>query len=299
MESRKLSPTLKWLFKLTISAIALYVVFLKIDINQVLKLVKNLRVLPVIIALVLFNFSQIVSAFRYRDYLKILNIQLNPLRNIKLYYVGMFYNLFLPGGVGGDGYKVWLLKKEFSTSWRALITVSFLERLNGLAALMTLALVIMVFLPLEETFAVPSLIAFLLAGLMFPVLYLVVRLTDKKYTKYFITISGQSLLIQILQLISGYFILVSLGLADSFGVYLFLFLISSVAAVLPITIGGIGARELVFIYGKSFLPIDTGLAVTFSLMFFLITAVSSFVGVFFDISGKVNLNVDMESHSLR
>ena len=225
MESRKLTPTLKWLFKLTISAIALYVVFLKIDINQVLKLVKNLRVLPVIIALVLFNFSQIVSAFRYRDYLKILNIQLNPLRNIKLYYVGMFYNLFLPGGIGGDGYKVWLLKKEFSTSWRALITVSFLERLNGLAALMTLALVIMVFLPLEETFAVPSLIAFLLAGLMFPVLYLVVRLTDKKYTKYFITISGQSLLIQILQLISGYFILVSLGLADSFGVYLFLFLI--------------------------------------------------------------------------
>ena len=115
MESPKLSPALKWLFKITISAIALYVVFLKIEISQIQKLVNNLKPSFVLIALILFNFSQIVSAFRYRDYLKILDIRLNPLRNTKLYYVGMFYNLFLPGGIGGDGYKIWILKKEFST----------------------------------------------------------------------------------------------------------------------------------------------------------------------------------------
>ena len=289
MESPKLSPTLKWLFKITISAIALYVVFLKIEISQIQKLVNNLKPSFVLIALILFNFSQIVSAFRYRDYLKILDIRLNPLRNIKLYYVGMFYNLFLPGGIGGDGYKIWILKKEFSTSWKALVLVSFLERLNGLAALAVLALVILTYTSLVEVFSLPSYFYILLATFIFPGLYLFIHITNKRYLKYFPSITLQSLLIQLLQLTCAYFILSSLGLNDGFAAYLFLFLISSVAAVLPITIGGVGARELVFIYGNSLLSIDTGLAVTFSLIFFLITALSSFTGVFFDVSKKAEM----------
>ena len=282
MESPRLSPTLKWLFKITVSAVALYVVFRKIEISQIQKLVYDLRLSLVFLAFVFFNFSQLTSAFRYRKYLKIVDIQLNALRNIKLYYLGMFYNLFLPGGIGGDGYKVWILKKEYNTPWKPLILISFLERLNGLAALVTLALVIMAFIPAREAISIPAPLYVLLATLIFPILYLIISLIDKKYTTSFKVITLQSLSIQLLQLISAYFILASLGPDSGFAPYLFLFLLSSVAAVLPITLGGVGARELVFIYGNALLPIDTGLAVTFSLLFFLITALSSFIGVLFN-----------------
>jgi glycosyltransferase 2 family protein len=31
---------------------------------------------------------------------------------IQLYLLGIYYNLFLPGGIGGDGYKIYLLKQK-------------------------------------------------------------------------------------------------------------------------------------------------------------------------------------------
>ena len=61
-----------------------------------------------------------------------------------------------------------------------------------------------------------------------------------------------------------------------------LFLLSSAVAVLPFTIGGVGARELVFIFGANYLLIDKNTAVAFSILFFVITAISSFTGILFE-----------------
>ena len=51
-------------------------------------------------------------------------------------------------------------------------------------------------------------------------------------------------------------------------------------AVLPFTIGGVGARELTFILGHQYLGVDQNAAVAFSFLFFLITAVVSLYGAF-------------------
>jgi hypothetical protein len=39
-------------------------------------------------------------------------------------------------------------------------------------------------------------------------------------------------------------------------------------------------RELVFLYAAGFLPIDESVAISLGLVFFLVTALSSFTGVF-------------------
>jgi uncharacterized membrane protein YbhN (UPF0104 family) len=62
--------------------------------------------------------------------------------------------------------------------------------------------------------------------------------------------------------------------------YQLVFLLSSVVAVLPLTIGGVGARELVFILSHEYMSIDKNAAVAFSLLFFIITALCSLIGVF-------------------
>ncbi|MEP0712640.1 MAG: lysylphosphatidylglycerol synthase domain-containing protein, partial [Algoriphagus sp.] len=54
--------------------------------------------------------------------------------------------------------------------------------------------------------------------------------------------------------------------------------LSSIVAVLPLTIGGVGARELVFVYAHTYAGIDEATAVAFSLIFFLITAMVSLTG---------------------
>ncbi len=64
------------------------------------------------------------------------------------------------------------------------------------------------------------------------------------------------------------FLLNSLGVSENLIAYMALFLISSVVAVLPFTIGGVGARELVFVLGHQWFGIEQNTAVAFSLLFF-------------------------------
>ena len=83
---------------------------------------------------------------------------------------------------------------------------------------------------------------------------------------------------QLAQLICAWFILKSLGVTENFLAYQLVFLLSSIVAVLPLTIGGVGARELVFVYAHTYAGIEEATAVAFSLIFFLISAMISLIG---------------------
>ena len=85
---------------------------------------------------------------------------------------------------------------------------------------------------------------------------------------------------QIAQLLCAWCMLWSLGITENILAYQLVFLLSSIVAVLPLTIGGVGARELVFIYAHSYAGIEETAAVAFSLIFFLITAAVSLAGAF-------------------
>ena len=62
--------------------------------------------------------------------------------------------------------------------------------------------------------------------------------------------------------------------------YLFLFFFSAIATALPITIGGVGAREMVFLLGAKFLHLNNELSIALSLMFFLLSAIVSLGGIY-------------------
>jgi uncharacterized membrane protein YbhN (UPF0104 family) len=82
---------------------------------------------------------------------------------------------------------------------------------------------------------------------------------------------------QLLQVASAAFLLLALG-QPAHPAYLLLFLVSSLAVVLPITIGGIGARELAVVYIGAWFPIEEEIMVAMTLLFFLITAIASLMG---------------------
>jgi len=63
--------------------------------------------------------------------------------------------------------------------------------------------------------------------------------------------------------------------------YMFIFLISSIVAVLPITIGGVGSREVTFMIGAQLLNLDINLSIALSFLFYIITAVVSFFGIYY------------------
>lgn len=240
--------------------------------------VKTSNKLLLIAATVLFTLSKVLSSFRLTKILAAGGVVLTEWQNMKLYWLGMYYNLFLPGGIGGDGYKVYLLNKRFGTKTKRLITIFFLDRLNGVFSLGILIVTTGFFVTFPEEWHVPILLAIALpAGIVFT--YFFVKKLFADFLKPFFGVLGHSLVVQVLQMGSVITILYSLGIADHFTIYLLLFLISSIVSIVPVTPGGAGLRELTFTIGATLFPIDAEVAVVTGSLFFFISAVVSLVGM--------------------
>lgn len=275
---------LKTALKGLITLWALYYVFSHIDRVELLKTLKIADIGWLIAAFVAFNASKIVSAIRLNYYFRAIDITLAETANISLYYLGMFYNLFLPGGIGGDGYKAYLLQKRYAVGYKRLIGSLLLDRISGVVALLFFAGVLFFyshFVALYEF--LPPLVALGIL-LTIPLNYLLTRKFFAEFMGVFGITTLYAFVVQLLQLASALFIVLALPIETLYTIdYLTLFLISSIVAVLPISIGGIGVRELTFLYGFALIGGDTTMAVTFSLLFFVITAISSLMGAFIKI----------------
>jgi hypothetical protein len=108
---------------------------------------------------------------------------------------------------------------------------------------------------------------------------------NKKFFQYVLPIFwkafGYSALVQFFQILSAYFILQSLDIELNTISYLFIFLVSSIVSVIPLTIGGIGSRELAFFCGATLLHLDENTSIGISMIFFLITAFVSLFGIYY------------------
>ena len=267
-----------WL-KIVISVVAISIVFFNIDWVEVRFLFSELNYAWLLAAILLFAVSKVFSAIRLTIFFKAIGIKIGQLYNLQLAWLGMFYNLFLPGGIGGDAYKVYLLNKQYEVKTKLIGAAVLLDRINGVVALALLAGIGFLFI---EVSVLPNWVwwvVLVLTMLAYPVYIMGVRFFFKSFQKSYFYTSFLSVCTQGSQVVSAYFLLNSLNIQSSILEYLVLFLVSSIVAVLPFTIGGIGARELTFVMGNDVLGIDQNSAVAFSLLFFLVTLfVSAFGG---------------------
>ncbi|MEP7014441.1 MAG: lysylphosphatidylglycerol synthase transmembrane domain-containing protein [Verrucomicrobiota bacterium] len=91
-----------------------------------------------IAAMVAYIVVEFAAAFRWQVLLKVQNIHLPFSRVIALSIIGMFYNLFLPGGTGGDIVKTYLLWKETPNNKPGALLAVLFDRMIGLVALIVL-----------------------------------------------------------------------------------------------------------------------------------------------------------------
>jgi uncharacterized membrane protein YbhN (UPF0104 family) len=276
-----LKNQLKTALKILLTGGALYLVFQKIDTDNLLQLSKTLSWGWLVPAIALFVGSKVATAIRLNAYFANIHISLSFWENWRLYLIGMFYNLFLPGGIGGDGYKVYLLNKEFKTPVKELLRASLLDRLGGLIAILGLLfgilLVIDLPLPLGNPRMGKILFAIAMIGVV-PGFWLLQKFLFSNFLSSFWQGILWSLVGQLAQMAAVVCLLLALGVQDKFLAYQAVFLLSSIVAVLPLTIGGVGARELVVVYAHSYAGIQETEAVAFSLLFFLISAAVSLSG---------------------
>lgn len=262
--------------KLILTGAALYYVLSNVDLQSIGALVVQSNKTYLIIALALFILSKMISSVRLWLYLNKLEIAITQWENLRLYWLGMYYNLFLPGGIGGDGYKTYWLRKRSGKTTASLISALLLDRFSGLV--MLILLTVMLYYTLD---ILPKLQPFGWVGavIMLLLFYLMYWKIFPRFTPIFLPSHLLSLLVQGLQLGAAYALLLSLDVEWFLEGYLFIFLLSSIVMIFPLTIGGIGAREFTFILGAKWIGLDPDISIALSLLFYLITLVVSLYGM--------------------
>lgn len=268
----------KLLLKLLVTAACIIYISYKIDFSKFGDILQLVNVYWLVLALLCFMFSKLLSSFRLNIYFHYIGIFFSEWTNIKLYWLGMFFNLFLPGSISGDAYKVVRLTKMFGVPYKKTAAAVLLDRFSGLAALGLLTggfwLLLFKSHPLN-----PWIIAGMI--LLVPLFYFAVKIFFPYLLPAFWSTFAWGVAVQVFQVVTLYCLLKALGIHQYTQEYALIFLISSVVAVLPFTIGGLGAREVVFLWGANLFALDHTIAVMTSALFYGTTVVASAFGSYF------------------
>ncbi len=266
--------------KVLVSVGLIYFISLQIDWKDTGKLILELPPTFLFGALLLLNASQFVSVKRINLFYLNLGIKFPFWQQVRLYYAGMFYNTFVPGGIGGDAYKIyWLKQQNKDVSSKHIIQASLADRLGGLGGILIVLVISFFLTPLQENMLY-VILAITTGVIGIPVLGIFIRYALPAGYPTFWKALLPSVLVQLLQIGCIFLLLFAWGIRENYALFTFIFLVSSLAAVLPITIGSVGARELTFTAFSVLFELDKEISFTLAFLFFLLTLISSMVGGF-------------------
>lgn len=270
---------IKLLIKILITIVCFWYISQKIDFSQALQSIRNANWFYLFLSVLLYILSKIVAAYRLNIYFKNIDLHLLSWQNLKLYWLGMFYNLFLPGSISGDAYKVVILNKRLNAPYKKTSAAVLLDRFSGLLGLGFILSFygVMVLDDIRIDAVLISGCAVAIAGM-----YLLIRKFFKEFIPGFFPTFFWGIAVQGIQVLGVYLILAALHIDANFQQWIFIFLSASVISVLPISLGGgLGTRELVFTEGASFFGLDPHLGVIVSLLFYLSSVAGSLAGAWF------------------
>lgn len=277
-ESR-LSKIIKLLIKIAITALCFWYISTKIDFSKAWDALLKANWWYLLLAVFSFMFSKLMAAFRLNINFRNIDLRISEWRNIKLYWLGMFYNLFLPGSISGDAYKVVILRRKFNAPYKKTGIAVLLDRFSGLLAL-GIILAIYGTIVLDELW----LNEILIGGAIIAVigLYFVVKFLFRDFLPGFWKTFFWGLAVQTFQVVCLYCVMLSLHIPLGQSEWIFIFLVASVVSVAPISLGGgLGTREFVFLEGARYFHLDPHLGIVISLLFYLSNLLSSVWGSYF------------------
>lgn len=270
---------LKLLLKIGITGLCFWYVSGKIDFSKALESLKDASWVLIFISVLVYGVSKVVAAYRLNIYFHNINLRLNKWHNLKLYWLGMFYNLFLPGSISGDAYKVIVLTKHRQAPFKKTTAAVLLDRFSGLLGL---GIILCGYsLALLDN----SLYNLILTGgclLAMGAFYLVIKFLFPEFLPGFFSTLVLGIVVQAIQVGGIYFIMRALQIDTGLHQWIFIFLSASVISVLPLSLGGgLGTREVVFAEGAGYFSLDPAVGVTISLLFYLSSVAASAWGAWY------------------
>ncbi len=265
------------ILQIVITVFFVYFTVSNLDLSKLFEVLNNINILYLIIAASIYFSSQIISSERLRYILNDNKFIISFKQNFTLYLIGLFYNFFIPGGIGGDAYKSFLMNKKFNWKLSKVVKLLLLDRLIGLGVLccILIGLYEIIFLNFNFIYLILTLCFLSIIG------YYIVKLIFKNQNIFWKSFL-YSMASHTIQFISLLIILYSLGIEDSYFEIIIVFILSSIFSVF--SFGGIGIREYIFLSSASILSFSPELAASIGLLFTISAAMSSLPGLKFIIS---------------
>ena len=288
-----------WAFnilKILVSAgLLAYILTTQVNVNQLAASLFSSRGSYLVAAAALMIVGTILRAVRWQALLRPLDINV-PLRLlVHWYFVGAFFNLFLPTGMGGDAVKMVKLG-QYSGRHPEAIGTTLVDRATGLWVLFVLALLA---LPFSSRLLPPNWIVStaaiattgVVAGLLAMATPLLPWLGSRfhlpgqdKLERFYRSVSqlgfralGQacliSLVFDLLLILFNVWIAASLKVVQPLGIFLLFTPLISFSLALPISIGGLGVREQTYLSLFQVVGVAGPTAVAMSLLNYLLTNV--------------------------
>ena len=130
------SPRRRWrvLLRIVVGAGVIAALLARTNLGALAETVRRVQPGYLVAAFAAIVAGVVISAVRWQAFLRVLGVD-KPLSSLtRLYFVGMFFNAFLPTGVGGDAYKALRLRRDVGSLARSLSS-TILDRLAGVAGL--------------------------------------------------------------------------------------------------------------------------------------------------------------------
>lgn len=292
---------IKSFIRLTITALLIFYLLKKIEITHVLNTIVLINPLVFFLASSLYILSSYISTLRWKIFLPSEGLRVSKL--FSLYLIGSFFNNVLPGIIGGDVVKVFMIKEK--TGFKLALASVFMERYTGFCALLCIGFVFFCLfyaeLPRQMLiWTVPISFAGFIVGSISILLLRKIKFF-KELSDYVLSFSKKqiiqafifSIFVQFIVIISVYIFFLGLHLPISFFELAIFMPIIILISMLPISVSGVGIREWCFIlfFGKSF---SEAQVVAVSFLWFLSQVLASLVGGVEYLRFKKFLNIKKE-----
>ena len=283
------SKAKKVLLKFGVSALLFGVIFAKVDKKILLETLKmvDLRYAPLIVLFLVLNY--VVSSIRWKKLLIHENTSHITVKYLTgLYFMGSFFNNFMPTSIGGDVFKVVKLGKKMGSTTDAF-SATFMERFTGVIALVLISSASMIHLLgflgliIFVGFWVAVAVGFSSLKLVSKKVKFVNKIYDslleyKGHKKVIVIAFITSFAVQLLTIFTQYFIFVSLGVRPPLFYSLFIFPVIILASFFIPSLNGVGVQDSLYIKLFVVVGVAEPLALSASVLFHLFRLGVSLVG---------------------
>ena len=296
--------------KIVVSAGLIALALQNVELERLSVIIIQTQVAWLFVSLAFLSLSYVLGAMQWQWILQMAGLRLPYPKTLSYYYVGLFFNNFLISGMGGDVLRVYDVQKHSPDKERlspALATV-FFDRFMGLLTLLFLAGLMTSFVIGRETgvrFGLAILGLFFLWVLALIVLFhrptadrivkpMLRFLPDRFYTRLqhlyaelhrfksnpwsLLRLFSLSIIVQFLRILTIWAVGRAIGDSSLLLYYVIFVPVISLAASLPISVGGTGPREhtTIFLFGK--IGVTAVLAFSIGFLSYLINLVSTLPG---------------------